>query len=171
LYADSNNILNRWKNYSCQLLNIHGVNDVKRTEMHTTEQLVPESSCSETEIATEKLKRYKSPGIDHVLVELIQTKSNSLHSGIHKNIIVPIYKKGDKTDCSNYRGLSLLPTTHKILSGILYSRLTPYVDKIIGDHQCGFLHNRATIDDIFCILQILGRNGSSVGQYIISLYT
>jgi len=53
-------------------------------------------------------------------------------------IIVPIYKKGDKTDCSNYRGISLLSTTYKILSNILLSRLTPYAEEIIGDHKCGF---------------------------------
>jgi len=52
--------------------------------------------------------------------------------------MVPIYKKGDKTDCNNYRGVSRLPTTYKILSNILLSRLTPYAEKIIGDHQCGF---------------------------------
>jgi len=38
-------------------------------------------------------------------------------------IIVPIYKKGNKTDCNNYRGLSLFSTTYKILSNILLSRL------------------------------------------------
>jgi sorting nexin-29 len=57
-------------------------------------------------------------------------------------IIVPIYKKGDRMDCSNYRGISLLSTSYKILSNILVSRLTPYVDEIIGDHQCGFRRNR-----------------------------
>jgi hypothetical protein len=41
LLADSHNILNRWKNYFCQLLNSHGVSDVKQTEMHTAEPLVP----------------------------------------------------------------------------------------------------------------------------------
>jgi hypothetical protein len=55
-----------------------------------------------------------------------------------ESIIVPIYKKGDKTDCSNYRGITLLSASFKILSNILLSRLTPYVDEIIGDHQCGF---------------------------------
>jgi hypothetical protein len=72
-----------------------------------------------------------------------------------ESIIVPIYKKGDKTDCSNYLGISLLSTLYKILSNILLSRLTPYVDEIIGDHQCGFRCNRSTTDQIFCIRQIL----------------
>jgi len=71
------------------------------------------------------------------------------------SIIVPIHKKGDKTDCNNYRGISHLPTTYKILSNILLSRLIPYAKEIVGDHQCGFRRNRSTIDHIFCILQIL----------------
>jgi len=72
-----------------------------------------------------------------------------------ESIIVPTHKKGDKTDCSNYRGISLLPTTYKILSNILLSRLILYAKEIIGDHQCGFRRNRSTIDHIFCIRQIL----------------
>jgi len=72
-----------------------------------------------------------------------------------ESFIVPIHKTGDKTDCNNYRGISLLPTTYKILSNILFSTLIPYVEKIIRDHQCGFQLNRSTIDHIFCIRQIL----------------
>jgi len=44
-------------------------------------------------------------------------------------------------DYSSYRGISLLPTTYKILSNILVSRSTPYVEEIIMNHQCGFQHN------------------------------
>jgi hypothetical protein len=151
---------------------VHGVNDVRQTEIHTTEPLVPEPSSSKVKIATEKLKRCKSSGIDQIPAELIQAGGNTLRSEIHKlinrmwnkeelpeqwmeSIIVPNYKKGNKTDCSNYRGISLLSTSYKILSNILLSWFTPYVDEIIGDHQCGFKRNRPTTDHIFCTRQIL----------------
>ena len=55
-----------------------------------------------------------------------------------ESIIVPINKKGDKTDCNIYRGISLLPTTYKMLPNILLSRLTIYAEEVVGDHQCGF---------------------------------
>jgi hypothetical protein len=61
--------------------------------------------------------------------------------------MVPIHKRND----SNYHGISLLSTSSKILSNILLSRLSPYTDEITGDHQCGFRHNRSTIDKIVCI--------------------
>jgi len=46
-------------------------------------------------------------------------------------------------------------STYKILSNILLSRLAPYAQKIIGDHQCELQCNRSTTDHIFCIHQIL----------------
>jgi hypothetical protein len=53
-------------------------------------------------------------------------------------------KGGDKTDCNNYSGISIISTSYKILSNILLSRLGPYIDEIIGDRQCGFRRNRPT---------------------------
>ena len=47
LVADSHSILARWRNYFSQLLNVRGVNDVRQTEIHTAEPLVPEPSASE----------------------------------------------------------------------------------------------------------------------------
>jgi hypothetical protein len=49
-------ILNRWKNYFCQLLNVHGAGGVRQTEMHTAQPFVPELSASQVEVATGKLK-------------------------------------------------------------------------------------------------------------------
>jgi hypothetical protein len=132
-------------------LNVHGVNDVRQTEIHTAEPLVLQPSAFEFDMAIEKLKDLNKPGIDQIPAELIKAGGWTIRSEIHKltnsiwkkeelpeqwkeSIIVTIYKKGDKTDCSNYRGLSLLSTTYKILSNILLSRLTPYAGKIIiGD--------------------------------------
>jgi hypothetical protein len=72
LIADPNKILNRWKNYFCQLLNVYGAGGVRQTEMHTAQSFVPETSSSEVEVAIGKLKRYKSPGVDEIPAELLQ---------------------------------------------------------------------------------------------------
>ena len=52
-------------------MNVHGVNDVRQTEIHTAESLVPKPSASQVELATEKLKSHKLPGIDQIPTELI----------------------------------------------------------------------------------------------------
>jgi hypothetical protein len=84
LLADSHNIVNRWKNYSSQLLNVHNVSDVRQIEVHTAEPLVPGSSRLEVEIAIAKLKKYKSPGNDQIPAEIIQAGGKILLSAIHK---------------------------------------------------------------------------------------
>jgi hypothetical protein len=60
-----------------------------------------------------------------------------------------------RCDCSNDRGISLLTPSYKIVSNILLSKLGPYIDEIIGDHQCGFRRNRSTTCQNFCFLQML----------------
>jgi hypothetical protein len=71
-----------------------------------------------------------------------------------ESVIVPVYKKDDKACCSSYRGKALLPIAYNILSNNLLSRLTPYAQKITGDHQCGFRRSGSTTGHIFCIRQI-----------------
>jgi hypothetical protein len=86
LLADPHNILKRRKNYFCQLLNVHGAGGVRQTEMHSAEPFVPGPSASESEVATGKLTRYKSPGTDQIPGELIQAGGETLRSEIHKLI-------------------------------------------------------------------------------------
>jgi len=183
LVIDCHSILARWRKHFSQLLNVHEVNDVPQTEIHTAEPLVPDPSTLDIEIAIEKLKRHKSPGIDQIPAELTKAGGRKIRSEINKfinpiwnkeewsnewkeSIIIPIYKKGGKTNCSNYNGISLLTTTYRILPNILLSKLTPYAEEIIGDHQCGFRSNKQGTVQIICLRQILGKNGNTVQQYI-----
>jgi hypothetical protein len=99
-------------------IELHGVSDVRQAEIHTAELLVPEPSVLEVEMDIEKLKCHKSQGIDQIPAELIKAGGRTIRCAIHKliisvwnkeelpeewkeSIIVPIHKKGDKTDCNN----------------------------------------------------------------------
>jgi hypothetical protein len=59
-------VLNRWKNFFNQVLNVHGVHDVRQMDIHMAELLVPEPSLVKMETAIQKLKMYKSPCTDHI---------------------------------------------------------------------------------------------------------
>jgi hypothetical protein len=69
-----------------------GGGGVRQTEMHTAEPFVPEPSASEVEVAIEKLKRYKSPGVDQSPAKLIQAGGETLRSEIHK-LMTSIWNK------------------------------------------------------------------------------
>ena len=68
--------------------------------------------------------------------------------------IVPIFKKGSRKDCGNYRGISLLSIAGKILSRVLLDRINMYIAPVvIPESQCGFRSGRGTMDMIFCLRQ------------------
>jgi hypothetical protein len=153
-------------------LNVHRASAVRQTEIHTAEPLVSDPSPCEVEIAIAKLKRFKSPGSDQIPAELTQAGGEILCSKIREvinsnwnteklpdqwkeSIIVPIHKKGDKTDCSNYRGISLLSTSYKILSNIL---------SILGIISVGFDVTDQLPIRSFAFTKYWRRNGSTVRQ-------
>jgi len=72
------------RNHFSQLLNVHGINVVRQTDIHAAEPLVPEPSAFEMEMAIEKLKSDKSPDIDEIPAELIKAGGRTIHCEIHK---------------------------------------------------------------------------------------
>jgi hypothetical protein len=75
-------------------LNVRGVNDVTQTEMYTATPLVREPSTFEVEMAIEKLKRNKLPGIDQIPAEMIKARGRAIHSEIHQLVHV-IWNEGE----------------------------------------------------------------------------
>ena len=59
--------------------NVQGANEVRQTEIHTAEPLVPEPSACEVQLAIEKLNSLKSPGIDQIPAELINPLNPELN--------------------------------------------------------------------------------------------
>jgi hypothetical protein len=68
------------------VLDVLVVNDVRHIKIPAAEPIVPEPSAFEVEVAIEKLKGYKSPGIDQILGEVIKVGGTTIRSVIHKLI-------------------------------------------------------------------------------------
>jgi hypothetical protein len=62
-----------------------------------------------------------------------------------KAVIIPIHKKSDKTECGNYRGISLLNSAYIVFSKVILNRISPYIEENLGEYQCGFRKGRSII--------------------------
>jgi hypothetical protein len=76
---------------------VHYVSDVRQVEVHTAEKLVPGPSRLEVEIAIVNLKKYKFPGNDQIVADVIQSGGEILLSAIHK-LINYIWNKVEYSD-------------------------------------------------------------------------
>lgn len=84
--------------------------------------------------------------------------SESLPDDWNIAIIIPILKKGDKINCKNYLGNSLLKTVYKIFAMIVTRRLINLAEKVLREYQCGFRPERSTVDQIFAIKQSMEKS-------------
>jgi hypothetical protein len=73
----------------------------------------------------------------------------------NEGIICPVYKKGDRLNCTNFRPITLLNIRYKIFAIILNKRLTHIIEEELSDFKSGFRQNRSTISNIFMIRQIV----------------
>ena len=70
------------------------------------------------------------------------------------NIITLFKNKGDRSDCNNYRGISLLSIVGKTFARVILNRLQLLAERVFPESQCGFRAERSTVDMIFSLRQL-----------------
>ncbi|GFN82466.1 hypothetical protein PoB_000897200 [Plakobranchus ocellatus] len=177
LLTDSTSILTRWSEHFQNLFSANRT--VQDTAMDRIPQLplrdeldeIP--SLEETIEAISQLKSRKAAGVDSIPPEIWKDGGPTLHIALHNllvccwekgklpqdfrdAVIITIFKnKGEKSDCSNYRGITLLSIAGKVLARVLLNRLIPTIaEENLPESQCGFRTNRGTTDMVFVLRQL-----------------
>ena len=126
----------------------------------------------EVQDARKSLKNGKSPGEDLITAEMVkaldengiialQRLFNEILENEHvpndwkKGIIICVPKKGDLSQCSNWRGITLLSVPCKTLSQLIYNRIRGFTETILREQQAGFRQGRGCSDQIFVLRNIL----------------
>ena len=175
IIVDQGKIIDRWKDYFDDLLNVQeltgGLTNFSKDFRKEAFNENTKIGISEIRSIVNNLKNGKAAGVDDIRAEMIK---NSGEMGIWwlydiidlawetgkvpddwtKGVIVPIYKKGDKKVCGNYRGISLLSVPGKIYAGVLEKKLRNIVEGKLDEGQCGFRPLRGCQDQIFSLRQI-----------------
>ena len=150
MVTDTHRIFAMYRKQFSQLSNLHGVKEVKQTEIHIEEPPVPDPSIFEVEMANEKLKTHKSPGTDQIPAEMIaagveqfDVRSINLYIlfGIRRNFLrsgrrqsLYLFMRRVIKQIIVIIEASLFSTAYKFWSNILLSRLTPKAEEINGGH-------------------------------------
>ena len=82
-------------------------------------------------------------------------ENSAVAIGLEKSVFIPISKKGNAKECSNYRTIALISHASKVTLKILQARLQQYVNHELLDVQAGFRKGRGTRDPIASIRWIM----------------
>ena len=177
LLTDKASILNRWAEHFQTLFSADRSVDesaIQQIPQQPVKEELDEAPTLEEVIkATSQLKCGKAAGVDGIPPEIWKHGGAALHSKLYDlflccweqgklpqdlrdAVIITLYKnKGEKSDCSNYRGITLLSIAGKILARVLLNRLVPAVAELhLPESQCGFRSNRGTTDMVFVLRQL-----------------
>ena len=119
----------------------------------------------EVKWALESITKNKASGGDGIQVELFQILKDEAVKVLHsicqqvwktqqwprdwkRSVFIPIPKKGNAKECSNYHTIALISHASKVMLKILQARLQQYVNRELPDVQAGFRKGRGTRDQI-----------------------
>ena len=87
-----------------------------------------------------------------------------------RSVFIPIPKKGNAKECSNYRTIALISHASKVMLKILQARLQQYMNRELPDVQAGFRKGRGTRDQIANIRWIIEKAKSVSEKHLFLLY-
>ena len=172
-------ISRRWTEYFENLLNV--VNNTEGNYQQNEEESDGGNSedspitVEEVQAALKKMKNGKAAGEDLIPAEILKNlgdegilwmteifnkcwNESKTPESWNKSIVCPIFKKGDKTNCKNYRGIALMPHIAKVYERILERRLREKVESKLDEWQHGFRPGRSTIDLVFALKMLYEKN-------------
>ena len=141
-------------------------------DLPVLKELDPEPTLEELSKTIDELASEKAPGEDGIPPEVIKCGKPALLEPLHELLclcwregkvpqdmrnakIITLYKnKGDRSDCNNYQGISLLSIIGKVFATVVLVRLQVLAERIYPGSQCGFRSKRSTVDIIFSIRQL-----------------
>ena len=98
-------------------------------------------------------------------------ENSAVATGLEKSVFIPIPKKGNAKECSNYHAIALISHASKVMLKILQARLQQYVNREFPNVQAGFRKGRGTRDQIAKIRWIIKKPESSRETFISALLT
>ena len=117
------------------------------------EELDNTPTLEELSIAIDGLACGKAPGKDGIPPEVclcLCWDQGHIPQDMRDANIVTLYKnKGDRSDCNNYRGISLLSIVGKVFARVTLTRLQSFALQVYPESQCGYRAGRSTVDMIF----------------------
>ena len=179
LLTTDKEINDRWVEHFSDLLNIE--TDADFEVLNEIEQMPIEESLDEPfnedelDKAIKNMNPGKSPGPDGILPETIMYGGRTLKNYlltffnlfwitelipsdlVNPNIAI-LFKKGDRSQCGNYRGISLLSVVGKLLADMILQRLSTLAQKVYPESQQGYRTGRGTIDGIFTVRQLMEKS-------------
>ena len=122
--------------------------------------------------ALKEMKNGKAPGVDNITAEILKTDTETTVKELYalfnvvwftgkapkdwrRGLIIKLAKKGDLSNCGNWRGITLITTTAKIMGKIIIRRIVLGVDTKLREEQAGFRAGRGTTEQIFVLRNIL----------------
>ena len=71
------------------------------------------------------------------------------------HVITPVHKSGDKPQVNNYRPISLLSNTSKVLEQLIYNKVIHHISSFLTPQQFGFLKHRSTVQQLLVLFDVI----------------